>query len=190
MGQSAGTDGQADPVELRSPDDVGSKGRLSRPYPWSNLVRRVMAAPSTAAKVRKARCSEEDWEPTDTQVILLLERADPRLRELIEGPEEFLRLCPESEQAGQGANMVPVEWAAGLLEKEPSLRQVRFKLVPRKISEEVFWARYFGAVFAILEEEILDAAPLAGAKARVDVASGIGSAVAAGDGTEDWQILL
>mmetsp|Transcript_46598 Transcript_46598/g.94063 ORF Transcript_46598/g.94063 Transcript_46598/m.94063 type:complete len:80 (-) Transcript_46598:65-304(-) len=55
--------------------------------------------------------------------------------------------------------MVPLSWAAALLEQLPDLRQTRFRLVPARMSEEVFWARYFGAVFAILAEALDAAAP-------------------------------
>merc|ERR1712187_536541 len=116
-----------------------------------------------------------------------LERVDHLLRALVECPEQFLELCPAFVQAeGDGDNsvdrakaaaaMVPTDWAGALLEREPALRQVRFRLVPRKISEEVFWARYFGAVFRILEEEL---------RASVPKTASNGSADDAGD-----QILL
>ena len=36
-------------------------------------------------------------------------------------------------------------WAAALLEKSPSLAALRFSLVPRKMAEEVFWAKIFAS---------------------------------------------
>lgn len=36
-------------------------------------------------------------------------------------------------------------WAAALLEKSPPLAALRFSLVPRKMTEEVFWAKIFAS---------------------------------------------
>ena len=50
--------------------------------------------------------------------------------------------------------MVPASWAESLLEKQPGLKQTRFRLVPSKVSEDNFWDRYFAAIFRLLEAEL------------------------------------
>uniref|UniRef100_A0A7S4RDX4 BSD domain-containing protein n=1 Tax=Alexandrium monilatum TaxID=311494 RepID=A0A7S4RDX4_9DINO len=154
MGQQqllAGLVGDAKPaeVELRSPREI-DRARLSRPFPWADLVSRAADARSLSGP------SSLSWEPPASEVLALLEEVEPRVRALGEGPEEFLGLCPPCD--GAGSAMVPTSWAAALLEQLPDLRRTRFCLVPRRLSEEAFWARYFGAVFAILAEALSAAA--------------------------------
>mmetsp|Transcript_177758 Transcript_177758/g.569955 ORF Transcript_177758/g.569955 Transcript_177758/m.569955 type:complete len:123 (-) Transcript_177758:312-680(-) len=108
-----------------------------------------------------------DWEPTDSEVLCILERAEPNLRALAESPESFMASCPAAGgsatsaggDGGCAAAMVLPSWAEALLEQLPDLRQNRFQLVPRRLSEEDFWSRYFAAVFAVLAEDLGDVAP-------------------------------
>ena len=83
---------------------------------------------------------------------------EPQLLQLAESSESFLQLCPEHGEAAEAAEassaLVPASWAESLLEKEPGLKQTRFRLVPSKVSEENFWDRYFAAIFRLLEAEL------------------------------------
>jgi len=68
---------------------------------------------------------EKDWENEDAVLAA----------------EENLSLrCDED-----SAEEVWVSWAQALLEISPKLADLRFSLVPKKISEEVFWAKIFSA---------------------------------------------
>mmetsp|Transcript_13532 Transcript_13532/g.32309 ORF Transcript_13532/g.32309 Transcript_13532/m.32309 type:complete len:179 (+) Transcript_13532:43-579(+) len=155
MGQQqflGGGDVTPDEVELRSPREI-DRSRLLRPFPWADLVNRSAHARSLA----NPSCSL--WEPSESEVLGLLEQVEPQVRALGECPEEFVSLCPPCDSACSA--MVPPAWAAALLEQLPDLRRTRFRLVPGRLSEEVFWDRYFGAVFAILSEALDAAAPAA-----------------------------
>ena len=80
---------------------------------------------------------------------------EPQLLQLAESSESFLHLCPEHGEAAEASSaLVPASWAESLLEKQPGLKQTRFRLVPSKVSEENFWDRYFAAIFRLLEAEL------------------------------------
>jgi hypothetical protein len=84
---------------------------------------------------------------------------EPQLLQLAESSESFLQLCPEHpgeafEESIPSSAMVPASWAENLLEKQPGLKQTRFRLVPSKVSEDNFWDRYFAAIFRLLEAEL------------------------------------
>ena len=82
---------------------------------------------------------------------------EPQLLQLAESSESFLQLCPEPGEAFESipsSAMVPASWAEHLLEKQPGLKQTRFRLVPSKVSEDNFWDRYFAAIFRLLEAEL------------------------------------
>lgn len=44
-------------------------------------------------------------------------------------------------------------WGPPLLKLDPALAQLRFELVPKRLSEEVFWARYFQEAARSLQHE-------------------------------------
>eukprot|EP00413_Alexandrium_margalefii_P038127 CAMPEP_0204595274 /NCGR_PEP_ID=MMETSP0661-20131031/52576_1 /ASSEMBLY_ACC=CAM_ASM_000606 /TAXON_ID=109239 /ORGANISM="Alexandrium margalefi, Strain AMGDE01CS-322" /LENGTH=156 /DNA_ID=CAMNT_0051605777 /DNA_START=18 /DNA_END=488 /DNA_ORIENTATION=- len=46
------------------------------------------------------------------------------------------------------------EWAEALLEWSASLRQVRYRLVPSRMREEVFWSRYFAGVRSTVRDQL------------------------------------
>eukprot|EP00416_Gambierdiscus_australes_P004120 CAMPEP_0171144052 /NCGR_PEP_ID=MMETSP0766_2-20121228/145281_1 /TAXON_ID=439317 /ORGANISM="Gambierdiscus australes, Strain CAWD 149" /LENGTH=148 /DNA_ID=CAMNT_0011607895 /DNA_START=9 /DNA_END=451 /DNA_ORIENTATION=+ len=54
------------------------------------------------------------------------------------------------------------EWASALLEWNPTLRQVRYRLVPGCMKEEVFWSRYFAGVRQAVRQQLLQQQPVAG----------------------------
>ena len=80
---------------------------------------------------------------------------------LTQDAETFLRLCREELPEDSGFSMDDdtnfAEWAGALLEWNSNLRFVRFRLVPRRLTEDVFWSRYFaalrGSIQALLFQE-------------------------------------
>mmetsp|Transcript_4297 Transcript_4297/g.10601 ORF Transcript_4297/g.10601 Transcript_4297/m.10601 type:complete len:188 (+) Transcript_4297:56-619(+) len=60
----------------------------------------------------------------------------------------------EKDHFSMDDNTAYAEWAEALLQWSPSLRRVRFKLVPARLKEEVFWSRYFAGVRRVLQEEL------------------------------------
>merc|ERR1712151_332819 len=62
--------------------------------------------------------------------------------------DTFLKRCPDKLEGtfSMDDNTAFAEWAGALLEQSPALRKVRFRLVPSRMKEDVFWSRYFAAV--------------------------------------------
>mmetsp|Transcript_21075 Transcript_21075/g.59243 ORF Transcript_21075/g.59243 Transcript_21075/m.59243 type:complete len:165 (-) Transcript_21075:177-671(-) len=135
-------------VELRSPGELGGRARLLRPFPWADLVLR--AAQAHALRDPGSPCCE----PSEDEVLRILERAEPRIRSLVESPEDFIACCRAPDDGVDRSAMVPTDWVAALLEQLPALRSTRFRLVPRRLTEDAFWSRFIGAVFGILTEEL------------------------------------
>eukprot|EP00747_Dinoflagellata_sp_TGD_P171030 gnl/TRDRNA2_/TRDRNA2_204042_c0_seq1.p1 gnl/TRDRNA2_/TRDRNA2_204042_c0~~gnl/TRDRNA2_/TRDRNA2_204042_c0_seq1.p1 ORF type:complete len:193 (-),score=38.78 gnl/TRDRNA2_/TRDRNA2_204042_c0_seq1:60-638(-) len=176
MGVTAGT---ANTVELKTADEVG-RPRLARLYPWKDLVDRTVQALALRDPVF------DDLDLTHSEILELLERAEPRIHGLGESAEEFLNQCPPCE--GAGAAMVPVDWVKALLQELPALRDTRFKLVPRQLKEEVFWDRYFGAVFAIITEELSEVGRRGIAAGAISADAGtIGAARDSADDRQDRE---
>merc|ERR1740129_2132161 len=135
---------------------------------------------SAEEEEEKEEAGHRSWRPCEAETLRVLERAEPRIRALAASPEDFLELCRPLQSspggttdssaqgfgasgdgaaaANAGAAMVPSTWAAALVEQLPALKDTRYRLVPRRLSEEVFWSRYFVAVFRILTEELRAAA--------------------------------
>ncbi|CAK9025794.1 unnamed protein product [Durusdinium trenchii] len=76
--------------------------------------------------------------------------AQEAARALTRDTDSFLRLCPSSLPPNSGFTMDDstnfAEWAGALLEWNSELRRVRFELVPRRLTENGFWSRYFAAL--------------------------------------------
>eukprot|EP00933_Yihiella_yeosuensis_P082709 TRINITY_DN96690_c0_g1_i1.p1 TRINITY_DN96690_c0_g1~~TRINITY_DN96690_c0_g1_i1.p1 ORF type:complete len:166 (+),score=27.33 TRINITY_DN96690_c0_g1_i1:89-586(+) len=74
--------------------------------------------------------------------------------ELTKDPETFLSRCKEPLPSQDGFTMDDdtnfAEWAGALLETVPSLCRVRFRLVPSRLKENVFWSRYFAEVRCVV----------------------------------------
>eukprot|EP00405_Crypthecodinium_cohnii_P024748 CAMPEP_0206496682 /NCGR_PEP_ID=MMETSP0324_2-20121206/49606_1 /ASSEMBLY_ACC=CAM_ASM_000836 /TAXON_ID=2866 /ORGANISM="Crypthecodinium cohnii, Strain Seligo" /LENGTH=152 /DNA_ID=CAMNT_0053981849 /DNA_START=38 /DNA_END=493 /DNA_ORIENTATION=- len=72
--------------------------------------------------------------------------------------ESYLLHCPEPLPGSVGFSLEDDkafgEWAAALLEWSPSLRQVRYRLVPALLKEEVFWSRYFAGLRSTIRAEV------------------------------------
>eukprot|EP00397_Hematodinium_sp_SG-2012_P054524 GEMP01065824.1.p1 GENE.GEMP01065824.1~~GEMP01065824.1.p1 ORF type:complete len:139 (+),score=28.42 GEMP01065824.1:105-521(+) len=74
------------------------------------------------------------------------------------GPQNFLELCPNGDPIKHFSfdeTQAFVQWAQALLAEIPSLREVRFALVPKKLTEETFWHRYFAGVHRTIWDQFL-----------------------------------
>ena len=76
--------------------------------------------------------------------------AQQAARALTRDAGTFLQVCPNELPQDSGFSMDDdtnfAEWAGALLEWNSELRFVRFRLVPRRLTEEAFWSRYFAAL--------------------------------------------
>ncbi|CAE7892643.1 unnamed protein product, partial [Symbiodinium microadriaticum] len=132
--------------ELQSVEDVpGGRARLQEVYPWTQLVRKAFSR----MQLRDPDADLDDL--TDEVILRVLSAAEPSLSSLTE-LEGFFELCPPT--GPEFAAAVPASWAQALLDRQPSLRSLRLRLVPAKIAEEEFWTRYLGAVFHVLEANL------------------------------------
>mmetsp|Transcript_100144 Transcript_100144/g.188656 ORF Transcript_100144/g.188656 Transcript_100144/m.188656 type:complete len:178 (-) Transcript_100144:9-542(-) len=148
---------ESEAVELRSPEEVGGRQRFSEVFPWTDLVSRA----ADSWKFKAAGNRDGSWsDPGSDELLFVLEKAEPRIRELTASTDKFLETCHCDDAAG--AAMVLPTWAAALLEQIPELSETRYRLVPRRLSEEVFWSRYFTAVFSIIIEELEASMPCCG----------------------------
>jgi len=100
-------------------------------------------------------CSEEV--SSDTVFRWSLDEVRERVLRLTDSVESFLEQCPPADLPDFTLDDTTtfVEWAGALLEQLPSLKEVRYRLVPSRIKEERFWKRYFGAIKNILTQELL-----------------------------------
>mmetsp|Transcript_177826 Transcript_177826/g.570290 ORF Transcript_177826/g.570290 Transcript_177826/m.570290 type:complete len:153 (-) Transcript_177826:123-581(-) len=77
---------------------------------------------------------------------------------LTQDHESFLVQCPEDLPGSCGFSLGEDkafgEWAAALLEWSPTLRQVRYRLVPGRLKEETFWNRYFAGLRQAVRAEV------------------------------------
>nr|ABI14286.1 BSD domain-containing protein [Pfiesteria piscicida] len=77
---------------------------------------------------------------------------------LTQDADSFLAHCPEELPVSVGFSLEDDkafgEWAAALLEWSPTLRQVRYRLVPARLKEEAFWSRYFAGLREAVRREI------------------------------------
>eukprot|EP00439_Symbiodinium_sp_Y106_P043885 s1738_g5.t1 len=133
--------------ELQSVEDVpGGRARLQEVYPWTQLVRKAFSR----MQLRDPEAYRDDL--ADEAILRVLSAAEPSLSSLTE-LEVFFELCPPT--GPEFAAAVPASWAQALLDRQPSLRSLRLRLVPAKIAEEEFWTRYLGAVFRMLEANLM-----------------------------------
>jgi len=75
--------------------------------------------------------------------------------------DSFLTRCP-NKLPGKHQETFTMEeeaqfgdWAAALLEQSETLKKIRFRCVPQKMSEDVFWSRYFCGLRYIITTQIL-----------------------------------
>ena len=88
--------------------------------------------------------SSEIFQYDLTQVRNSLEeiwKNEDAFREACDGAgDDAIQLACDEDSEEQ----VWLSWAAALLEKSPKLSALRYALVPRKMSETVFWQKVFG----------------------------------------------
>mmetsp|Transcript_179 Transcript_179/g.402 ORF Transcript_179/g.402 Transcript_179/m.402 type:complete len:164 (-) Transcript_179:121-612(-) len=143
-------------TELKEADDESSRRALRNPIPWTDLVRRSCSLLQTRSLLAPS------WDPSTDQMLEVLDHCESRLVSLSESPESFLALCPASTNFECASAMVPVDWAEALLERSAQLRETRRQLVPRRLKEDVFWDRYFAAIFELLTTELKEVAVASG----------------------------
>ena len=67
--------------------------------------------------------------------LATFERCEEQIDALSASVEAFVELCPRATAAV--SCRLPVMWAQELLEQQPGLKEVRFRLVPQRMCEEV-----------------------------------------------------
>ncbi|CEM38995.1 unnamed protein product [Vitrella brassicaformis CCMP3155] len=139
MGSAESTSAEEEQVEMELKDM--EQGVLQDDnFPWFHIVQ---------------WCSEEV--SSDTVFRWSLDEVRERVLRLTDSVESFLEQCPPADLPDFTLDDTTtfVEWAGALLEQLPSLKEVRYRLVPSRIKEERFWKRYFGAIKNILTQELL-----------------------------------
>lgn len=72
----------------------------------------------------------------------------------------FLAACPDKLPPACGFfmedEMAFAEWAAALLDWSDALRHVRFRLVPSRMKEEVFWSRFFAGLRRVVRRSVFE----------------------------------
>mmetsp|Transcript_96296 Transcript_96296/g.281294 ORF Transcript_96296/g.281294 Transcript_96296/m.281294 type:complete len:157 (-) Transcript_96296:80-550(-) len=135
MGGAQGRRGASDDepdYELGFQDDI---------FPWFHLVQ-------WCAEDAQANCVFR-WDLAGIQEAVAT---------LSEDVDAFRARCPEVLAADCAFSLDDrtafAEWAEALLEWSPSLRKVRYSLVPSRMKEEVFWSRYFAGVRSVVRQQL------------------------------------
>jgi BSD domain len=87
--------------------------------------------------------------PTSEMFVYDLQAVRKAIEKDWENETVFLAACPSGSETlelrcdDDSAEEVWLSWASSLLDKSPELSDLRFSLVPRKMPEELFWARVF-----------------------------------------------
>ena len=80
-----------------------------------------------------------------------------RIEKLTISEENFLAECGNNDTLEEDFSLDQqtffLEWAMALLEQIESLKEVRFKLVPGRMKEDVFWKRYFAGIKRVVVKE-------------------------------------
>ncbi|PHJ17473.1 bsd domain-containing protein, partial [Cystoisospora suis] len=152
MGASESTEslnGDTEARELRELNAGGGEGRglyQDVDYPWFIIIQWACERIPSDAVFK--------WNLPDIKADVL---------DLIADAPTFVARCPQDLafqkfEFSLSEDEVFVEWATILLKLHPSLADVRYKLVPAKISEEEFWARFFSAVRRCIQRHVLGSA--------------------------------
>mmetsp|Transcript_4787 Transcript_4787/g.9718 ORF Transcript_4787/g.9718 Transcript_4787/m.9718 type:complete len:144 (+) Transcript_4787:24-455(+) len=132
MGASSSGSREAQDEEFGLQDDV---------FPWFHIVQWCSEDAQANAVFRWDLSSIQQAAETLTQDV-----------------ETFLHRCPDELPKSCGFSLEDdkafAEWAAALLEWSGTLRQVRYRLVPGRIKEEVFWSRYFAGLRAVVRRDV------------------------------------
>ena len=107
-------------------------------------------------KKKKSKDKEKrlPWEPRNEEEVPLERALRSRILKLSLDENVFLDDCRMSEKAkAQDA----IDAAEQILQIDKNLRKQRFNLVPRVVSEEVFWINYFAAVERVRKHVVEEA---------------------------------
>jgi len=74
--------------------------------------------------------------------------------------------------------MAALPYIQGALKADPELNKIRYRLVPKKLSEEVFFRNYFYRISVIREQQKMEPLPLADTALMSEEATGFSNAVA------------
>ncbi|EEA08166.1 BSD domain-containing protein [Cryptosporidium muris RN66] len=80
-----------------------------------------------------------------------------KVEELTIDTNEFLKSCQlyKIDNFSLDDDQIPyAEWAAALLVLIPSLSNIRYELVPRRMNENLFWQRYFSTIRNIIISDV------------------------------------
>mmetsp|Transcript_42376 Transcript_42376/g.76054 ORF Transcript_42376/g.76054 Transcript_42376/m.76054 type:complete len:159 (-) Transcript_42376:48-524(-) len=124
-------------------------------FPWFHLVNWCAEnAPSKATFRILEFTSSSSWARCDLPSLQL------EVSALTKDVETFTKRCPSELPENVGFTLDESasfgEWAAALLESDPSLCKVRYKLVPSKMKEEAFWSRYFAGVRQVVRRQVMN----------------------------------
>ncbi|OII77449.1 BSD domain-containing protein [Cryptosporidium andersoni] len=81
-----------------------------------------------------------------------------KVEELTIDTNEFLKNCQsyKIDNFSLDDDQTPyAEWAAALLVLIPSLSNIRYELVPRRMNENLFWQRYFSTIRSIIISDVI-----------------------------------
>lgn len=113
-------------------------------YPWFHIV----------------QWSSEEL-PTNTVLKWNYKSIKEKVQSLTLNKQVFLTNCPVSRIQGFSLEeddpncAIPfAEWAAALLSQMDDLSNVRYELVPGRMSESIFWQSYFNAIRNIIIKDV------------------------------------
>ncbi len=97
----------------------------------------------------------------DSQVAVLAASSPPdRLEETLIHSEHELRIPIHFSLVEPGSDFAPpenpflVDLANGLMNRIPHLKRVRSRLVPKRLSEDLFWSKYFSLIQSVVVKTI------------------------------------
>ncbi|KAH8583652.1 BSD domain-containing [Cryptosporidium sp. chipmunk genotype I] len=100
--------------------------------------------------------------PTNTVLKWNYKSIKEKVQSLTLNKQVFLTNCPISRIQGFSLDednpdcIIPfAEWAAALLSQMDDLNNIRYELVPRRMSESIFWQSYFNAIRNIIIKDVI-----------------------------------
>ncbi|KAK6587812.1 hypothetical protein RS030_81215 [Cryptosporidium xiaoi] len=99
--------------------------------------------------------------PTNTVLKWNYKNIKEKVQGLTLNKHVFLSNCPVSiienfslDEDSPNCNFAFAEWAGALLMQIQELSDIRYQLVPSRMSEEIFWQRYFNAIRNIIIKDV------------------------------------
>ncbi|WRK32521.1 BSD domain containing protein, partial [Cryptosporidium parvum] len=100
--------------------------------------------------------------PTNTVLKWNYKSIKEKVQSLTLNKQVFLTNCPVSRIQGFSLDeddpdcIIPfAEWAAALLSQMDELNNIRYELVPSRMSESIFWQSYFNAIRNIIIKDVI-----------------------------------